>query len=78
MSERSCADVRARLDEVAAGELDETEAAPLRAHAAGCAECGAELAALERTIELCARAGSEPLPEGFALSLRQALVAAGT
>ena len=73
----SCAEVRARLDEVAAGELDGVEAERLRAHADGCAACGAELAALERNFELCQRAGTEPLPEGFALSLRQALVAAG-
>ena len=73
----SCADVRARLDEVAAGELDGTEADELRAHADRCVACGAELAALERNFELCQRAGTEPLPEGFALSLRQALVAAG-
>ena len=73
----SCAEVRARLDEVAAGELDGPEAEQLRAHTDRCADCGAELAALERNFELCQRAGTEPLPEGFALSLRQALVAAG-
>jgi anti-sigma factor RsiW len=73
----SCADIRERLDEVAAGELDEQETDRLRAHAAGCAACGPELAALERNLELCQRAGAEPLPEGFGFALRQVLAQAG-
>ncbi|HEX9105341.1 MAG TPA: hypothetical protein VF997_24190, partial [Polyangia bacterium] len=49
----------------------------VRAHAAGCERCARELDELEATVGLLRRAGAEPLPEGFSLSLHQALVAAG-
>lgn len=73
----SCADVRELLTDVAGGELDGTRADEVRAHAANCEHCGRELAELEATVELMRKAGAEPLPEGFALSLHHALVAAG-
>ena len=73
----SCADVRELLTDVAGGELDGARADEVRAHAAACATCGRELAELEATVSLMRRAGGEPLPEGFALSLHRALVAAG-
>lgn len=74
----NCADVRELLTDVAGGELDGARADEVRVHAASCARCGEELAELEATIGLLRRAGGEPLPEGFSLSLHQALVAAGT
>jgi len=73
----SCADVRELLTDVAGGELDGARADEVRAHAASCAACGRELEELEATVGLLRRAGGEPLPEGFSLSLHQALVAAG-
>ena len=72
-----CADVRELLTDVAGGELDGARADEVRAHAATCAACGRELEELEATVDLLRRAGGEPLPEGFSLSLHQALVAAG-
>jgi anti-sigma factor RsiW len=66
------------LTEVAGGELDGALADEVRAHARGCDACGAQLAELEATVGLMRRAGSEPLPQGFALALHQKLVAAGT
>jgi hypothetical protein len=73
----TCADVRELLTDVAGGELDGARADEVRAHAASCDACGQELAELEATVGLLRRAGAEPLPEGFSLSLHQALVAAG-
>ena len=73
----SCADVRELLTDVAGGELDGARADEVRAHAAGCERCGQELRELEATVDLMRRAGGEPLPEGFPLSLHRALVAAG-
>jgi len=73
----NCADVRERLTDVAGGELEGARADEARAHAASCPSCGRALAELEATIGLLRRAGQEPLPEGFSLSLHQALVAAG-
>ena len=73
----NCADVRELLTDVAGGELEGARADEARAHAASCLRCGRELAELEATIGLLRRAGGEPLPEGFSLSLHQALVAAG-
>jgi anti-sigma factor RsiW len=73
----TCADVRELLTDVAGGELDGSRADEVRGHAASCDACGRELAELEATVGLLRRAGAEPLPEGFSLSLHQALVAAG-
>lgn len=73
----TCADVRELLTDVAGGELDGARADEVRAHAAGCERCGRELAELEATVGLMRKAGAEPLPEGFSLSLHHALVAAG-
>ena len=73
----SCAEVREDLPDVAGGELDGARADEVRAHAASCDACGQQLAELEATVNLLRRAGGEPLPEGFSLSLHQALVAAG-
>lgn len=72
-----CGDVRELLTDVAGGELDGARADEVRAHAASCAGCGRELAELEATIGLVRRAGVEPLPEDFSLSLHRVLVAAG-
>jgi hypothetical protein len=65
------------LTDVAGGELDGARADEVRAHAAACDACGRELVELEATVGLLRRAGGEPLPEGFSLSLRRALVDAG-
>jgi anti-sigma factor RsiW len=73
----TCADVRELLTDVAGGELDGARADEVRAHATSCDACGRELAELEATVGLMRRAGGEPLPAGFSLSLHQALVAAG-
>jgi len=73
----TCADVRELLTDVAGGELDGARADEVRAHAATCAACGQALAELEATVGLLRRAGGEPLPEGFSLSLHRALVDAG-
>lgn len=73
----NCADARELLTDVAGGELDGARADEVRAHAGSCDACGRELEELEATIGLLRAAGSEPLPEGFSLSLHQALVAAG-
>ncbi len=73
----NCADARELLSDVAGGELDGTRADEVRAHAASCERCRAELEALTSTVGLLRSAGQEPLPEGFSLSLHQALVAAG-
>jgi anti-sigma factor RsiW len=73
-----CVEAGELFTEVAGGELDGALADEVRAHAAGCDACGAQLAELEATIGLMRRAGSEPLPQGFALALHQKLVAAGT
>jgi anti-sigma factor RsiW len=72
----TCVEARPLLAEVAGGELEGERAADVRAHAVECADCATELDELERTIALCRRAGGEPLPEGFALSLHRALAAA--
>jgi hypothetical protein len=72
-----CAEAGELITEVAGGELDGALADEARAHAASCDACGAQLAELEATIGLMRRAGSEPLPPGFAPALRQKLVAAG-
>jgi anti-sigma factor RsiW len=73
----SCIEARALLHDLAAGELDGTRASETRAHADACDACGAELAELEATLSVLQRAGNEPLPDGFALALHRALVAAG-
>jgi anti-sigma factor RsiW len=73
----TCADIRELMTDVAGGELDGARADEVRAHAASCEACGRQLDELEATVGLLRRAGSEPLPEGFTLSLHQALVAAG-
>jgi hypothetical protein len=73
----NCADVRELLTDVAGGELEGARAEEVRGHAASCVSCGRQLAELEATVGLLRRAGGEPLPEGFSLSLHQALVAAG-
>jgi hypothetical protein len=73
----NCADARELLTDVAGGELDGARADEVRAHAGSCDSCGHELVELEATVGLLRAAGSEPLPEGFSLSLHQALVAAG-
>jgi len=73
----TCGEAHNLLAEVAGGEIDGPLAEPVRAHAAGCANCAGALEELERTIGLCRRAGIEALPQGYALSLRQALVEAG-
>jgi anti-sigma factor RsiW len=73
----NCGEARELLTEVAGGEIDGARADQVRAHAQTCDACAAELGELEATIGLMRRAGSEPLPDGFALSLHQALVAAG-
>jgi hypothetical protein len=73
----TCADARELLTDVAGGELDGARADEVRAHAGSCDACGRELGELEATIGLLRRAGNEPLPDGFGLSLHQALVAAG-
>ncbi len=43
-----CVEARPRLDPYLDGELADSERGPLRDHIAGCAECAAEAAALER------------------------------
>jgi anti-sigma factor RsiW len=68
----NCAQARELMSDIDGPRGDE-----VRAHAAGCDACGAELAEMEATLGLLRRAGSEPLPDGFQLSLHQALVAAG-
>jgi hypothetical protein len=73
----TCGEAHDLLAEVAGGELDGARAEAVRAHADGCGRCGTALEELERTIGLCRRAGTEALPDGYALSLRQALVEAG-
>jgi anti-sigma factor RsiW len=73
----TCAGANELLAEVAGGELDGALADEVRAHARACDTCAAELAELEATIGLMRRAGSETLPQGFALALHQKLVAAG-
>jgi anti-sigma factor RsiW len=73
----NCGEARELLTDVAGGELDGVRADEVRAHAQACDACAAELGELEATIGLMRRAGTEPLPDGFALSLHQALVAAG-
>jgi hypothetical protein len=73
----NCADARELLTDVAGGELDGARADEVRAHAGSCDACGRELVELEATVGLLRAAGTEPMPEGFSLSLHQALVAAG-
>lgn len=73
----NCSEAVELITEVAGGELDGALADEVRAHAASCDACGAQLAELEATIGLARRAGTEPLPQGFALALHQKLVAAG-
>jgi hypothetical protein len=73
----NCGGAREWLAEVAGGELTGARADEVRRHAAECDACGAELAELQATVGLLRRAGSEPLPDGFSLSLHQKLVAAG-
>src|SRR3954471_8117728 len=73
----NCDDAREQLSDVAGGELDGARAEEVRAHAAACASCGRELEKLEATVGLLRRAGAEPLPDDFSMSLHRALVAAG-
>jgi hypothetical protein len=73
----NCVEARARLSEVAGGELDGARADEVRAHARGCDPCGAELAELQATISLSRRVGTLPLRDGFVMQLHQKLVAAG-
>jgi anti-sigma factor RsiW len=73
----NCHDARELLTDVAGGELDGARADEVRAHAGSCDRCGQELVELEATVGLLRKAGTEPLPEGFSMSLHQALVAAG-
>ncbi|HJZ86023.1 MAG TPA: zf-HC2 domain-containing protein, partial [Polyangia bacterium] len=73
----TCAQVEKLLAELAGGELSGEPARAARSHAQACAACGERLAELEATVLLCRRAGSEPLPDGFALDLHQALATAG-
>ena len=68
----NCVEARELMSDIDGARADE-----VRAHAATCDACAAELAEMEATVGLLRRAGSEPLPDGFALSLHQALVAAG-
>jgi hypothetical protein len=69
----TCREARALLPEVAGGELAGTRADAVRSHASGCVDCGRQLEQLDRSIALCRRAGSAPLPEGFQLELRRRL-----
>ena len=73
----TCAEAEELFAEVAGGELDGRAADEARAHAAACAKCGRVLADYEAAIALCARVGTEPLPEGFSRELHRKLVAAG-
>jgi hypothetical protein len=73
----TCAQARPLLSDVAGGELDGARAEAVRAHAAGCAGCGAELSELQAVVALCRKAGGEPLPDGFGLRLHQSLAQAG-
>jgi hypothetical protein len=61
-----CHDIRTRADAYARGLLPREEAAAVEAHAAGCPDCAAGLAALRA---LPARPAGRPLPEGYAESL---------
>ncbi len=73
----TCAEAGELLADVAGGEVAGARADEVHAHAAGCAACGRQLDELTAAVGLLRRAGNEPLPEGFSLSLHQALVAAG-
>lgn len=72
----NCVEARELMSDVA-GDDDAARSDEVRAHAAACDACAAELAEMEATLGLLRRAGSEPLPDGFSLALHQALVAAG-
>lgn len=60
-----CAEVREELTEYQLGLLDEAEAARLRLHLDGCADCREELATLERMDALIAPTEQYAAPEGM-------------
>jgi anti-sigma factor RsiW len=59
------------LAELALGGLDETEAAGVERHVAGCATCAAELAELRRVVQFLPYAGDDLAPRP---ALREALL----
>ncbi len=70
---RECDRHRTRLAEYAVGALKRRARARVQQHLSGCAECRAELAALERTGALLASLGLREAPERAREGLRRAL-----
>lgn len=58
----SCGSVRRRLSEYLEGDLSERDEARLRAHLDACAECGAELRALQRAVRRLRELGAAGPP----------------
>jgi hypothetical protein len=56
-----CEEIRLSLGALVLSALDPVDERRVREHLAGCAECAAEVAELERTVELLALAGPEVL-----------------
>ena len=56
-----CEEIRLSLGALVLSALDPVDERRVREHLAGCAECAAEVAELERTVELLALAGPEAL-----------------
>ncbi len=57
-----CAEMRAKLPDLAVGALTEREAAQVRAHVAACPSCAAELGGLEAVGRLLDRTEPAPAP----------------
>jgi len=73
----SCQDVQEILPEVAGGEVSSAQAEAALAHVRTCGACATLFAELEATVALARKAGSAPLPAGFAQGLHQRLTQAG-
>jgi len=68
-----CKQVREKLAEYQLGALDDAEAAAIAKHLAKCADCRAELQALERTAELLAPAEAVSPPHDLWPGVRERL-----
>lgn len=68
-----CPDVAHLLSRYIEGELDASRCASLAAHVRSCGHCGAACRALRRSLGVCRRFGTRPLPPPAREALRRAL-----
>ena len=71
--QKNCVEMLDKLSEFLDDELDEMACEIIEHHASECMACKVCLETLKRTIELCRRIDTRPVPESFSARLKQSL-----